>query len=208
MNSHIDDIIGLIDSVLGPDDGGPVPADVNNYGDAHRNYGDDPYVPLGERSPFLTPDEIFGPVSLRSLQRSEASRITPMGRNRSTGGKYRVNELDNLTLAKLESHLGNRTERGLSNNTKVARDFQGNLVIILHRTAIVTYKRDVGGEVTMTLDSGGWRTTTTKQRMNAFLPHRYRIFADKGTWYIQIRSTAGDDVIDYDDGINLYTGER
>jgi hypothetical protein len=186
MNSHIDDIIGLIDSVLGPDDNSPVPTDSEMNGGGRFATA----VQHIRRQPFVQP------------------YTTPMGRTRSTSGKYRTNELDNLTLAKLEAHLGTRTERGLSNNTKVARDFQGNLVIILHQTAIVTYKRNVDGEVTMTLDSGGWRTTTTKQRMNAFLPNRYGIYADKGNWYIRVGSYPDADRLDYHDGINLYTGER
>lgn len=177
MNSHIDDIIGLIDNILGPDTGGPVPTHAQMQ-------------------------------NIRPASAVIRPRQPIMGRTRNTGGKYRVNQLDDLTLAKLESHLGARSERGLSNNTKVSRDYDGNLIIVLHQTAIVTYKRDIGGEVTMTLNSGGWQTTTTKQRMNAFLPHRYQVFADKGSWYIRVRSAAGDDIIDYHDGINLYTGER
>jgi hypothetical protein len=191
MNSHIDNIIGLIDNVLGPDDNGPVPRQdrMSSYGDAHEHR-------VNVRPPVPSPwPEVF-------------ARQPVMGRNRSTRGRYRVNELSRLTLHDLEMFLGNKVERALTNNTKVARDCHGNLVVVLHRTAIMTYKRDVGGEIMVTLNSGGWRTVTTKARMNALLPQRYSVYADKGVWYVRVGSYPNADTLDYFDGINLYTGER
>ena len=48
----------------------------------------------------------------------------------------------------------------------------------LHDTDILTLENGV-----YTLNSGGWRTPTTKDRLNSFLPEKNRIFTEKGIWY-------------------------
>lgn len=48
----------------------------------------------------------------------------------------------------------------------------------LHDTVIIKYYPDY-----MILDSGGWRTVTTKARLNAYVPNVY-IGQEKGIWYI------------------------
>lgn len=53
-------------------------------------------------------------------------------------------------------------------------------VIRLHRTDIVRKHSD--GSVT--LDSGGWRTPTTKDRMQDHLPGSARIWQERGQWYV------------------------
>jgi len=56
----------------------------------------------------------------------------------------------------------------------------GSKVIRFHLTDVVTIAPD--GSVT--LDSGGFKTPTTKKRMNDYLPGGFGIFADRGVWYV------------------------
>lgn len=48
-----------------------------------------------------------------------------------------------------------------------------------HQTPVVTWYRDK-----VLLDCGGWRTSTTKRRMNQFLPGYYKIYQREHLWYI------------------------
>jgi hypothetical protein len=49
----------------------------------------------------------------------------------------------------------------------------------LHRTIVVTFHENG----TIELDTGGWKTPTTKARMNDALAG-YEIFSDRSVWYI------------------------
>lgn len=73
--------------------------------------------------------------------------------------------------------LGKRETRKLENNTYLQRRGD-NLVVMLHSTDVVTYQAD--GRVI--LDSGGWRTPTTKDRINTYAP--INLWQDKGQWFI------------------------
>lgn len=70
--------------------------------------------------------------------------------------------------------------RKIANNTTVERREGDNIAVRLHATDVVTYHPD--GSVT--LDSGGWRTYTTKDRMNAFGPAL--VWQDQGEWEVGI----------------------
>lgn len=66
----------------------------------------------------------------------------------------------------------------IANNTfKYARP-DGTTVVRLHLTDIIETLPD--GRVR--LNSGGWKTVTTKDRFNKYTP--YRVWSDKGTWYV------------------------
>lgn len=54
----------------------------------------------------------------------------------------------------------------------------GNRVIRLHLTDIITFHPD-GSFI---LNSGGWRTMTTKGRINSFSP--VNVYSEKGVWYV------------------------
>jgi hypothetical protein len=49
----------------------------------------------------------------------------------------------------------------------------------LHSTDVLTFRAD--GSTVAT--SGGWKTSTTKDRLNSWLPHGWRVCQDKGQWY-------------------------
>jgi hypothetical protein len=80
------------------------------------------------------------------------------------------------------------------NNTLEYVRADGATCFKLHNTTIVT--RHADGRVT--LNSGGWRTVTTKARFNE-LARPWRVYSDKGTWTV----TNGERSVPYFDGITL-----
>lgn len=62
--------------------------------------------------------------------------------------------------------------------------------IRLHQTDILTFKKR-GGFV---IDTGGWNTHTTRNRLNAFLPAGYRVGTSRGRLYLFGRC-AGPDIM-------------
>ncbi len=75
-----------------------------------------------------------------------------------------------------------KVRRKLENNTYAERrdlPTKQAIAIRLHETDILTFWQ--GGYITV--DSGGWRTVTTRDRFNKYLPASVRIYSDKGIWY-------------------------
>lgn len=91
----------------------------------------------------------------------------------------------------------NRDKRKLANNTYGTIADDGKITIRLHATDIVTIWPD-----RVTYDSGGWRTVTTRERMNRYLPGNqgHGFYQDKGVMYLAI---AGQHSIFYD-GITVH----
>jgi hypothetical protein len=91
------------------------------------------------------------------------------------------------------------SRKKLENNTILWVDEDGAEHYRLHDTDVV-----VINEGRVILNSGGWRTVTTKDRMNKYLPPGWSVYSDKGVWYLY----HGDDKIPYEDGmvINLMNG--
>jgi len=80
-----------------------------------------------------------------------------------------------LKTARVHAH-----GKKINNNTWVVPDGD-NVAVCLHETNIVTFAPDG----TITLNSGTWRTPTTKDRMNIALRDQgVQITANKGLWYI------------------------
>jgi hypothetical protein len=81
------------------------------------------------------------------------------------------------TYQEAKQRLGSRDSRKLENNTYLKR--RGDtLAVMLHATDVVTYFPN--GDIQ--LNSGGWRTMTTKDRINKYAP--IRLWAHRGQWYI------------------------
>ena len=66
----------------------------------------------------------------------------------------------------------------------------GSKVIRLHLTDIITYNPD--GSVTFNTD--GWKTVTTKDRMNKFSP--FKVHQEKSVWYVE--------TYPFEDGVTFY----
>ena len=68
----------------------------------------------------------------------------------------------------------------IDHNTVESMRINGDRVIRLHLTDIITFKPS--GDIR--LDSRGWQTVTTKERMNKFLPKGWGIYQEKNIWYL------------------------
>lgn len=78
----------------------------------------------------------------------------------------------------LSNQLKNRNRRKLANNTYLEKFSSGALAIRLHDTNIIIYKPDG----TVIVNTGGWHTSTTKERLNRYLDP-IRIYQERGLWY-------------------------
>lgn len=83
---------------------------------------------------------------------------------------------------RLLTMLGGRTTRKVANNSYVT-DHGDFIAYRLHSTDVVRAYRD--GSVI--LNTGGWQTVTTKDRMNRVIGPVFRIWQTKGEWWIQGR---------------------
>lgn len=90
--------------------------------------------------------------------------------------------MTSTTFKQAEQHLSkgrNRYDgRPIANNTRLIQRDADTVAYRLHNTDVVTKHRD--GRVT--LSSGGWRTVTTKDRLNSYAP--VRVGSVKGVWYV------------------------
>jgi hypothetical protein len=66
----------------------------------------------------------------------------------------------------------------LDHNTYLSQKATGEFQVVLHQTAIIT----IFPNETYRLDTGGWYTVTTKERLNQFGP--VRINQQKGQWFL------------------------
>lgn len=80
------------------------------------------------------------------------------------------------TYTQLMTKLGNREKRKLGNNTYLEKRGETKLAIRLHATDVLLFEPDK-----VTVQTGGWRTLTTKDRINSYAP--CTIYQAKGQWY-------------------------
>lgn len=64
--------------------------------------------------------------------------------------------------------------------------FDGVFFLRLHKTRILEFHAN--GSIV--LNSGGWRTVTTKDRMNKFLPGPWSVNQERGVWFLNKRTKA------------------
>lgn len=127
--------------------------------------------------------------------------------------------------AKLEAKLGARPRRKVGNNTYIIRsggageDERVSIAVRFHQTDVVTAYPD--GKVVV--ETGGWRPgggqaaygwrrepgTTTRARINDWLPSGWGIYQQKGEWfwanYANRRGTYNDDMLlPYSDGDTIF----
>lgn len=96
-----------------------------------------------------------------------------------------------------EAHavLGNKTSVKLGNNTYLERRLSGAIAVRLHNTNIVVFDED--GE-TITVSSGGWQSSTTKDRINQFIPFG-RVYQKNYGWFFEF----GGKSVPFFDGMNI-----
>lgn len=95
--------------------------------------------------------------------------------------------------------LGNRESRKLDNNTYLQRRDASTVAVKLHDTDVVTFRAN--GAVI--LSSGGWRTPTTKARINDYSP--LSVSQANGVWYVRNGNAAGE--VTFADGITYRAGK-
>ena len=122
-------------------------------------------------------------------------------------GELDMNEM-RVTLAcsymdyhSLVNFLNGRDEKKLGNNTLVhmiggADGPRKQVAVKYHNTDIVT----INAEDIVTLNTNGWETSTTKERLNQFLSCRGAyIYQKKHVWYIKNEY----ETIEYKDGMQI-----
>ena len=83
----------------------------------------------------------------------------------------------------------------VANNTFEYVTNNGDIHYRLHNTDVVVFKSN--GDIV--LDSGGWLTVTTKERINRYLPSGYSLYQEKGIWIV-----CGEDwEVPFEDGMVL-----
>ena len=89
------------------------------------------------------------------------------------------------------------SSKKIGNNTYEVNYNNGNKAIRLHFTDVITFKSD--GSII--LNSGGWKTTTTKDRINTFLKG-LSIYQKNYNWYI-VKNYDWNNPISFYDGITF-----
>ena len=88
--------------------------------------------------------------------------------------------MNHAEAVKMVHGIGNRMQRKVGNNTYARILEDGTVAIRLHNTDVVSIHPDN----TFTLRTGGWQTTTTKDRINQYSP--VRVYQHKYEWYVTI----------------------
>lgn len=84
-----------------------------------------------------------------------------------------------MTYNQAIEKLGNREQKKIANNTYLVRRNDGTVAIRLHATDILTFRPDG----TVVLRTNGWRSITTKARLNEYLGWGVGITQKDYTWY-------------------------
>lgn len=79
---------------------------------------------------------------------------------------------------KMVKGISYRTRRKVGNNTYATIEYDNSVSIELHGTKVVVFYPN--GLVK--LNSGGWRTSTTKDRINKYSP--VRVYQEKYQWFL------------------------
>lgn len=112
-----------------------------------------------------------------------------------------LQDLDDKIATKAGKKIPSRV---LANNTRGVRNDDGSIGIVLHQTEVLRFLP--GGEIR--LDTGGWATSTTKDRLNTFLPNPLHIVSVKGQWYVQDGYDADAPKVLFYDGIVVRPGSQ
>ena len=86
---------------------------------------------------------------------------------------------DNRTKKDKLADLGYISRKKIANNTYELITATYERVIRLHNTDILTFTGDK-----VVLNSGGYRTVTTKRRLNRYLPDNIKVYQKNGIWLV------------------------
>jgi hypothetical protein len=89
-----------------------------------------------------------------------------------------------------------KNSRKLMNNTYAEHLANGDIGIRLHSTYVLVFHPDMS----ITLNSNGWRTYTTKDRING--QSMFTVYQRAFNWYVWIVQTG--ETVDYADGMTVH----
>jgi hypothetical protein len=110
-----------------------------------------------------------------------------------------------MDYAKADALLQGRCKarRKVANNTYLRREAEGIIALRLHDTDVLTFiKADDAYPERVKYDTGGWRTVTTKDRINRFGPAGVYVSSNRGIWY----ATGEASVVVFNEGM-IWDGE-
>ncbi len=85
------------------------------------------------------------------------------------------------TYTEARAMLNGRNSRKIANNTTLVDQGEGVIGLRLHSTVVVVF--DDSGHII--LNTGGYRTTTTKDRLNRVArAHGWSVYAERFDWYV------------------------
>ncbi len=98
------------------------------------------------------------------------------------------------TYLKIERALAGRFSRKIGVATTALHD--GTILRVrYHSTSVIQ-----SNGVIVTLRSGGWRTPTTKKRINDFLPHGWFLYQRNFVWFL---TTPSGETLEFEDGMQI-----
>jgi hypothetical protein len=108
-----------------------------------------------------------------------------------------INEFKKVSRAKQLAEQGILGSKLISKSCRVIKYNNGDFTVRLYSTDILQIKRQ---ENKIILNSGGYKTVTTKARLNEFLTdHNIKVWQEKFNWYIDDRGIKRE----FSDGIEL-----
>lgn len=108
-----------------------------------------------------------------------------------------IHEFKKVSRAKIYKESGILSSKLISKSCRVTVYANGDKTIKLYDTDILQFKGDK-----IILSSGGYRTVTTKTRINQFLPENLKVYQKNGNWLISDERNFGD-ILAFVDGITL-----
>lgn len=94
-----------------------------------------------------------------------------------------MNYAEALAILDAGRTRASRVSRKIASHTYLERLESGQIAVRLHNTYVVRFYASGAVE----LDSGGWQTVTTKERINRYLAPGLSLFQEKHVWYVQDR---------------------
>jgi len=107
-------------------------------------------------------------------------------------GEYK--KLTSLELKIKKEVDGIVNSKKISKSCRIINYTNGDKTIKLYTTDILQFKNNK-----IVLNSGGYKTVTTKTRMNDFLPDDVRVYQKENNWYIDYNGK----ILEFFDGIEL-----
>jgi hypothetical protein len=160
-------------------------------------------TPLGYKvtEVFFVDNSGFGSENEPALTASQFLPKVKAGRYYAITGQGQfqvyVTEYEKITGSRkaLYKELGILKSKLVRRNTRLTEYVDGKRTLRLHATDIITWTAD--GKII--LNSGGWHTHTTKERINSALPLGVRVYQKDFKWYV----TQNDKTVDFVDGMAL-----